>query len=150
LGFSTYCPLYPAHGIEDMVEAKKAMAQISAELFVKFALDLIQEKRKQNKKVFIFGQSLGAILTTYLAGQQVADAAAVTVGPLGLPKFLLWIAKFGVRFGMDLSTMKPPLESGWPYEFLNAQSVSTIFELIALARANLECYFFRNRNWFLD
>jgi carboxylesterase len=136
-GFAAYCPLYPAHGIKDINEAKKVMSQISADQLISFCTNEIQEKRKQFSKVFLFGQSLGGILTYYLTSQGLVDASAVTVGPLKLPFGTQFIGKLGAKLNITVNIKKPPMERGWSYEFLTGKSSLAVFDAMKLANANI-------------
>jgi carboxylesterase len=137
-GFAAFCPLYPAHGIKDMKDAKKAMNTISADGLIEFCTNYIQEKRKIYNKVYLFGQSLGGILTFYLASLGIVDAAAVTVGPLKLPFGTQFVGKLGAFLNISVPVKKPPQEKGWSYEFVTGKSSLAVFDLMKLANQNLE------------
>ncbi len=136
-GFAAYCPLYPAHGLKDIKNAKQAMNSITATQLLDFSINYITEKRKQFKKVFVFGQSLGGILTYYIASLGLVDAAAVTVGPLKLPFGVQFIGKLGAFLNITIPVKKPAQEKGWSYEFISAKSSLAVFDLMKLANNNL-------------
>ena len=81
-GFAADCPLHPAHGLKNEKEAKQQMKHLSATQLIENATRLIEEQRQQFSKVYLYGQSLGAILTLYLMGLGLVDGAAVTVPSL--------------------------------------------------------------------
>lgn len=137
-GFATFCPLYPAHGLKDIKTAKLAMNSITSSQLLDFSINYITEKRKQFKKVFLFGQSLGGILTYYIASLGLVDAAAVTVGPLKLPFGTQFIGKLGAFLNLTISVKKPPQEKGWSYEFVSGKSSLAVFDLMKLANQNLD------------
>lgn len=136
-GFATFCPLYPAHGIKEINFAKEEMKKLTAEQLITFATSYIQEKRKEYSKIYLFGQSLGGILTYYLTSQGLVDAAAVTVGPLKLPFGTQFIGKLSAKLNISIGVNKPPMEKGWSYEFITGKSSLAVFDAMKLANANL-------------
>ena len=133
-GFAADCPLHPAHGLKNEKEAKQQMKHLSATQLIENATRLIEEQRQQFSKVYLYGQSLGAILTLYLMGLGLVDGAAVTVPPLKLPMGTKMVARLSKALNFAPRIYKPRMERGWSYEFISGASALCIFDLIKLTR----------------
>jgi carboxylesterase len=132
-GFAATCPLFPGHGIKDKKAAKKAFNQLTPQLLLEFVEEYLARKRREYKKVFVYGQSLGGIITYITASRGWADAAATTVGPIFLPKGAGAITKLLGWSNITVPMFKPPLEKGWSYEFNAAKAGKAVVQLAKMA-----------------
>lgn len=142
LGMDAVGPLMPGHGYKDVSDQKK---HLSAEMKVDNMLNAVrmevQRARDHYNKVFLFGQSMGGVLTLIIAGEGLVDACATTAPAIKLPfgsglaRYLLgwtdiYLADQGQAEDRDFIN--------YSYPFVGAQSGKELHKLSMMARKKLK------------
>jgi len=138
LGFSSICPLLPGHGIKDHEIARREFSALTTEKLFTYVVNLIEENRHKYKKIVLHGQSMGGMLTFYIAGQKLVDGVLITAAPLVIPWTMRVLAFFMGLTNLTIKMNKPPLEQGWSYDFMCTKPIRSLSQLIKLANQNLK------------
>ncbi len=136
-GYAAFCPLFPAHGIQNRTEAKKAFARLRADDLINFTVNYIKKKREEYSTVYLVGQSLGGIVALYMASLGLVDAVATTGAAVILPRAARICAPLFGWTGITVNIKKPEMERGWAYDFVSARTGLEIVHLAKKTRQNL-------------
>ncbi len=136
-GYATFCPLFPAHGILERTEAIKAFSHLTADDLINFTVDYIKKKREIYSTVYLVGQSLGGIVSFYMASLGLVDAIATTGAAVLLPRLANVLVPLVGWTRLTIRVKKPALEKEWSYDFMNARTGLELVHLAKLTRQNL-------------
>ncbi len=78
--------ILPAHGIEDIKQAQKAMGKVKMEDWLNAIRTEIKKAREIYDNVYIYGQSMGGAISLVMAAENLVEACAVTAPAIILPK----------------------------------------------------------------
>jgi carboxylesterase len=129
----------PAHGLKDEKEAMKAMGSVKKEEWMDSIRSEIKKASELYDHVYIYGQSMGGILSLIMAEEHLVELCACTAPALQLPKgaglsaVLMGWANINVKF-----TKKPGPFFNDAYGFDNARAGKQLQHMALLARKNLE------------
>jgi carboxylesterase len=141
LGIDSVAPLMPGHGFADKkVQKKELSTKMRKDDMFEVARIEIRRARKMYEKVFIYGQSMGGVIATAIAGEGLVEACAMTSPALKLP--------FGSGIGSWLFawtnfTPKAKLTEAekhffnLSYKLLNSRSGLQLLKMIYYARKKM-------------
>ncbi len=139
LGFDAVGPVVPAHAIKDREKAMNLMNKVSRNDWIK-AIELeVEEARKRYKNVFIYGQSMGGVISIIMAEKGLVDALALTAPAIKLPKYsmALWLLGW-LKVNAKDNSAKNRQFFNVSYDFHNVHTMKELFLMGRYARANLE------------
>jgi len=85
-GIDAAAPLLPGHGFKNLKDQKRELAtKMKKDNMLQFVREEINFARENYKKVFIYGQSMGGIISLAIAGENIVDGCAVTAPVIKLP-----------------------------------------------------------------
>ncbi|MHA1746086.1 MAG: alpha/beta hydrolase [Promethearchaeota archaeon] len=128
----------PAHGIENVHLAKRAMGKIKRTDYLDALREEIQQARQLYDKVFIYGQSMGGALALVMAAEHLVDACAVSSAALKLPvgSGLLTLILGKINLNLNVTLNREPFENE-VYSFRNSQESRQLYKLSIHARNHL-------------
>jgi len=138
LGFSSYCPLLPGHGIKNSDLARREFAALTTDKLLNFVIKLIEEYKSRYPKVILHGQSMGGMIALYLASQGSVDGATITAAPLVMPWWAKILSSVMGLTNLTIKINKPPLEQGWSYDFVCTRPIRSLSRLMKLVDQNLD------------
>ncbi|MHA1721437.1 MAG: alpha/beta hydrolase [Promethearchaeota archaeon] len=137
-GLDAAGPLLPGHGFKDVKRAKKELSKIKYTDWINAVKHEIIQARKNYKRVFIYGQSMGGALALYAATENLVDACAVTAPAIKLPSYVNII---GPVFGFLNMFRKKKSENSFfneEYPFESFKSANELRKLAKTVQKNLK------------
>ena len=109
VGIDAMAPLMPGHGYKDEESSYKMWLSINHTDFLDGLRNDIKIARKKYEKVFIYGQSMGGMLSLIMSGEGLVDAVATTgSGIMKISKiYLLFMRIYVSIFGGKMKKMNP-------------------------------------------
>jgi len=128
----------PAHGIENIGLAKRAMGKITRKDYLDALREEIKRARQLYDKVFIYGQSMGGALALAMAAEHLVDACAVSSAALKLPpgSGLLTMLLGKINLNLNVTLNREPFENE-VYSFRNSRESRQLYKLSIQARKHL-------------
>ncbi len=129
----------PAHGIENISLAKRAMGNITRVDYLDALHEEIKRARQLYNKVFIYGQSMGGALALVMAAEHLVDACAVSSAALKLPpgSGLLTLLLGKINLNLNVTLNREPFENE-VYAFRNSRESRQLYKLSIHARKHLD------------
>jgi carboxylesterase len=130
--------ILPAHGIKNIKQAQKAMGKVKMQDWLNAIRMEIKKAREFYDHVFIYGQSMGGVISLEMAAENLVEACAVTSPAILLPKiagiitFLFGWLNFNIS--VDLKNEEIFNEV---YVFRNMQDTKQIVKLAKFTMKNL-------------